>query len=131
MKQYLLLITILLLIISPISAEGFVNITYDNTIQPLFVGRPLPITTEQPKPTPQIPQRYDPSPQPVIPPVVPIIPKLPPLGWGGSGGGSFGGAKPSRGARVTDIFRYGQGIGSFGSMTPINFGKSTLKKGKR
>ena len=34
MKQYLLLITILLLIISPISAEGFVNITYDNTTQP-------------------------------------------------------------------------------------------------
>ena len=55
-----------------------------------------------------------------------IIPPLP--SWGGSGGGSFGGAKASSHARVTDIYRYGQGIGSFGFTSPINFGAPRGRK---
>jgi hypothetical protein len=110
-----------------------------STVQPLFVSRPPPQTTEQsrqqiipvyqtPEPRQQIVPRATQTPVvPVVPVVVPIVPKIPPL-WGGSGGGSFGGAKPQGRARVTDIFRYGQGIGSFGSVTPINFGAPRGRK---
>ena len=59
--------------------------------------------------------------------ITPVSIILPPL-WGGSGGGSMGGAKPQGRARVTDIFRYGQGIGSFGFVTPINFGAPRGRK---
>ena len=81
---------------------------------------------------PQVLQETVPIPPPYKPvtpvtPIVPIVPIVPPL-WGGSGGGSMGGAKPQGRARVTDIFRYGQGIGSFGSVTPINFGAPRGRK---
>ena len=77
-------------------------------------------------------------------PPPPIIPKidipnliLPPinLGGGSSGGGGAAASKPGRGSSFSARYNYGQGIGDmFGSMRPLNFGKSApapRKKSRR
>lgn len=51
-------------------------------------------------------------------------PGFPPISipsFGGGGGGAGGSPKNKQSSRFTDIFRYGQGIGSFGSVNPIRF----------
>jgi hypothetical protein len=81
------------------------------------------IIREEPPPPPPI-ERIKPEPRP-IDPIGGGGLIIPPLGGGGGGGGGAAAAKPGRGSSFSAIYNYGQGIGDmFGSMRPLNFGKS-------
>jgi hypothetical protein len=73
-----------------------------------------PPDNRQPEPTPK-------PPEPIIPPPIITGFPIPPLGGGGGGGGAAA-SKPGQKSIYAARFQYGQGIGGFGSISPIRFG---------